>query len=190
MCFVKKQHLNHTRGVKVKTWGSRLRRNWGTRTALHTLRCEVKNFSHSSFYFTKSLLLASHETRPICVLLAQVKQSDERGDEGYLMWFCQCGVCLWCRVQIADLNLWAPQELEKALNLQPQSSFLLFKSAFTNTLRCSFHPSIFVFFLFLFCTAISCLEYGALQKWTLNTQHTLAQIQTAVLWVFCHPEEG
>ncbi len=89
--------------------GQDVRRSRGIRTALHTSHCEAITFSHSSFISPNPCLCCS------------LKSNSQMSMEMKAIW---CGlsvwcvsVCPWCRVQTAYLHLWAPQELEKALNL-------------------------------------------------------------------------
>lgn len=93
-----KGHLSNLRDVKVKTWGSALWRTPWNQDSSSRFPLRDDNLLSLLFYFTKSLLLASHETQPICVcllrLLKSIKMSMEMKATGCgRAWMCVC-VCV------------------------------------------------------------------------------------------------
>lgn len=154
MCFCQKGHLSHFWDVKVKTWGSPLRRKCGTGTALHTFRREAITFSHFSFISPNPFFWHLMKHNPsVCLSAVRSSQTVKWAWRWRLFDVVVLGcvsVCLWCRVQIAYLNLWAPPKLEKAFNLPtPQRSCLNPLFCFLNQVlqtpstAPSIHPSIF-----------------------------------------------
>lgn len=134
--------VKHNTEVVSEMWRSRLEvPRWGETSEPRPL---------STLWDHQTSSLASHETWPIpvCVCLCVCSSLSSKTFKMFFGVLCFVGDAV---VQVAHLNLRASQELEKALNLPappkipPQSSFLLFKSAFTNTLHCLFHSSIYCF---------------------------------------------